>query len=80
MSPNSGYLAYTATLHGPTEALLIQYLRKLPNVDTSLFCEADRFLRPASTWTVPNLLNNAHLPLTQDCLPPLINSTTGHYY
>ena len=39
------------------------------------------FSGPSSTWTVQNLLNNvdACMHLTQDCLPPLVDSTTGHY-
>jgi len=45
------------------------------NADTPLFRKAD------CTWTVHNSLDNAdaHLPLTQVCLPLLIDSTTGHY-
>ena len=51
------------------------------NADTPLFRKADKFFGPFSTWTVHNSLNNAdaHLPLTQVCQPPLIDSTTGHY-
>ena len=53
----------------------------LRNADTSLFCKADRFCGPASTWTVQNLLDNADAgrPLTQDCPAPLVDSPTGHY-
>ena len=49
------------------------------NVDTPLFRKADKFFSPFST--VHNSLGNAdaHLPLMQVCLPPLIDSTTGHY-
>ena len=63
------------------EALLIEYLRNFRNANTSLFQKADRFFGPGSTWTVQNLLNNAdtRMPLTQDCLPLLVDSTTGHY-
>ena len=51
------------------------------NADTPLFRKANRFFGSFSTWTVQNSLNNAvtHLPLTQGCLPLLINSTTEHY-
>ena len=51
------------------------------NAETLLFCKADKFFGPFSTWTVQNSLDNAdtHLPLTQGCPPPLIDSTTGHY-
>ena len=50
----------------PVEAALI---RILPNFG------------PYSTWTVLNSLDNADacMPLTQDCPPSLIVSTTGHY-
>ena len=63
------------------EALLIQYLRILPNADSLLFHKADRFFGRSSTWTVQNSLDNADtgMPLTQDCPAPLIDSTTGHY-
>ena len=33
------------------------------NVDTPLFCKADRFFSPFSTWTVQNSLDNAGVPL-----------------
>ena len=51
------------------------------NADTPLFCKADKFFSPFSTWTVHNSLDNAdaHLPLMQVCHLPLIDSTTGHY-
>ena len=40
-----------------------------------------KFFGPFSTWTVHSSLDNvdAHLPLTQGCLPQLIDSTTGYY-
>ena len=59
----------------------VWYFTALRNEDTSLFCKADRFCSPASTWTVQNPLNNADAgrPLAQDCLAPLIDSSTGHY-
>jgi len=49
--------------------------------DTPLFRKADKLFNPFCTWTVHNLLDNAdvHSPLTQVCLPWLIDSTTGHY-
>ena len=51
------------------------------NADTQLFCKADKFFSPFSTWTVQNSLDNAdaHLPLTQVCPPTLIDSTTEHF-
>ena len=59
----------------PVEAPLIQYLRILPNADTLLFRKVDSFFGPSSTWTV----TDACRPLTQDCPPLLIESTTRHY-
>ena len=40
-----------------------------------------QFFGPSSTWTIQNSLDNvgARVPLTQDCPPSLIKSTTGHY-
>ena len=51
-----------------------QYLITLRNADTSLFCKADRFCGPGSTWTVQNSLDNADTgrPLAQDCPAPLL--------
>ena len=51
------------------------------NADTLLFRKADKFFGPFSTCTVQNSLDNAdaHLPLTQVCPPPLIDSTTEHF-
>ena len=37
-----------------------------------------RLFGPSSTSTVQNLVD-AGMPVAQDCLLPLINSTTGHY-
>ena len=39
------------------------------------------FFWSSSTWTVQNSLDNtdAHMPLTQDCPPSLIEPTIGHY-
>ena len=50
-------------------------------MDTPLFRKVDNLFGPFSTWTVHNSLDNvdARLPLTQGCLPPLIDSTTGYY-
>ena len=65
-----------ALLTQPLDAVL----RILPNVDTSLFRKTDRYLGLAlNAWTVQNLLNNTDtcLSLMQDCLPPLVDSTTG---
>ena len=59
---------------------LINNLQYNPwNADTPLFRNAYKFIGPFSTWTVHNSLENAltRLPLTQVCLPRLINSTTG---
>ena len=50
------------------EALLIQYLRILPNADTFLFCKMDRFFGLSITWTVQNVLDIAHMPLPQNFL------------
>ena len=46
-----------------------------------VFCKADRFSSPISTWTVQNSLNNANacMPFMHDCLAPLIDPTTGLY-
>ena len=53
-----------------------KYFSALWNVDTLLFCKADRFCSPASTWTVQNSLDNADAgrPLAQDCSAPLTDS------
>ena len=59
------------------EALLIQYLRILPNADTFLFRKTDRFFGLSITWTVQNVLDIAH-----NASPTKfsgIDSTTGHY-
>ena len=46
-----------------------------------LFCKAESFFGPTSTWTVQNSLDNvdAGRCLTQDCPALLIDLTTGHY-
>ena len=64
----------------PIEEALNTILKKIPNVDTLLFSTADRLFGLSSTRTV-HFLNNAdaYMPLTQDCLPPLVDSTTGLY-
>ena len=68
-----GYLPTVATLLTwpldvvRIEAPLIQYLGKLPNVDTSLFHKADRFDYV-----------DARMTLMQDCPPPLVDSTTEY--
>ena len=59
----------------PVEAPLIQYSRILPNADPLLFRKVDSFFGPSSTWTI----TDACMPLTQDRLPSLIQSTTRHY-
>ena len=78
---DSGHLTYMATLSVLIEEPLIQYLRILPNADALLFLEADRFFSPFSTWTVRNSFNNMNTCMSpaQDCLAPLIDSTTGQY-
>ena len=43
-----------------------------------LFCKADSFFRPSSTWTV-QIHADAGMPHAQDCPVPLIDSTSGHY-
>ena len=48
------------------------------NVETPVFRKADGFFDPTSTWTVQNYADT-HMPLMQDCLAPLIDSTTRHY-
>ena len=48
------------------EALLIQYLRILPNADTFLFRKTDRFFGLSITWTVQNVLDIAHMTLPQN--------------
>ena len=77
-------LTYTSlNLHLPTAATsLTQPLDIVPieaqylNMDTLLFCKADRFLGHSSTCTVQNSLDSADagMPLTQDCLEWLIDS------
>ena len=46
--------------------------------DTPLLAKADRFFGSFSTLDCANNAD-ACLPLTQGCLPPLINPTTDHY-
>ena len=48
------------------------------NVETPVFRKADGFFDPTSTWTVQNYADT-RMPLMQDCLAPLIDSTTRHY-
>ena len=67
----NGWFAQVQTAFSLTA---INYCRHPP------FHKADRFFSPTSTWTVQNSQDNADTgrPLMQDCLAPLIDSTTGH--
>ena len=77
-TPNSGHLAYEATWCCSGWSVVNTIL---PNAYTLLFCKVDSLFGPSSTWTIQNSFDNvdAGMPLTQDCPPLPIESTTGHY-
>ena len=57
--------------------IMFVYIQNPWNVETSIFCKADSFSWPNSSWTVQNLLDKAAtttLPLSQDCTPPPVDS------
>ena len=80
-TPKSSYLAYTATWHCPSWSAINTILKNTPKCGHLAIPWSRQFIGPSSTWTIQNSLDNvgARVPLTQDCPPSLIKSTTGHY-
>ena len=64
-----------------SESVINTILRNSPKRGHLTIRKADRFFAPSSTWTIQSSLDNVDtgIPLTQDCLAPLVDSPTGQY-